>query len=100
MYFEIDIDDVRDSLDEIAVIDNGVSFYNYDAHCWVSDLGVTDKMINTSRIALEKQLPKKPKVCDFPEYPTKIGVCIVCGEQVNGDMKYCDQCGQKLDWGE
>ena len=53
-----------------------------------------DRAIN----ALEKQMPKKPRFYAFNYY------CSVCDSLVgNSDFKwkrfkYCDTCGQKLDW--
>lgn len=54
--------------------------------------------------ALEKQIPKKPKMRhtkDFDGYND--GWCPCCGKYVQEleyDKKYCQECGQKLDWGE
>lgn len=49
------------------------------------------------KIALEamwKQIPKKFKMIDDYTH-----VCPVCGEAIR-DMKWCNNCGQKLDLGE
>ena len=50
--------------------------------------------------ALEKQIPKKPikhmaNPVGFPYYE-----CPVCGDSDVSGQKYCNECGQKLDWGE
>ena len=48
--------------------------------------------------ALEKQIPKKPKVLkvhDISNY--KYGNC-ECGEHIMDDHQYCSNCGQKIDW--
>lgn len=50
--------------------------------------------------ALEKQIPKKPikhfvNPFGFPYYE-----CPICGESDVCGQKYCDECGQKLDWSE
>jgi len=58
-----------------------------------------EEFYNTAIIALEKQIPMKVK------YPININgkcyelvtYCFSCGEKVK-DMKYCCNCGQRLDW--
>ncbi len=51
--------------------------------------------------ALEKQIPKKPTDIKSWEFDRqKIGICCICGTGANSDMKYCDNCGQALDWHE
>ena len=42
---------------------------------------------------LEKQIPKKAELC----YEDLI--CPVCGSDVEW-KRYCEYCGQKIDWGE
>lgn len=45
--------------------------------------------------ALEKQIPKKP---DFTE-DKEFALCPCCnGKGLFDKQKYCDNCGQKLDW--
>ena len=45
--------------------------------------------------ALEKQIPKKP---DFTE-DKEFALCPCCnGKGLLDKQKYCDNCGQKLDW--
>ena len=50
--------------------------------------------------ALEKQIPKKPIFYAHDYY------CSVCNSLVGNNefewkrFKYCDTCGQKLDWGD
>ena len=47
--------------------------------------------------ALEKQIPKKP---DFTE-DKEFALCPCCnGKGLLDRQKYCDNCGQKLDWSE
>lgn len=47
--------------------------------------------------ALEKQMPKKP---DFTE-DKEFALCPCCnGKGLLDKQKYCDNCGQKLDWGD
>lgn len=49
------------------------------------------------RTAREKQIPKKP---DFTEDKT-FALCPCCnGEGLLDKQKYCDNCGQKLDWSD
>lgn len=47
--------------------------------------------------ALEKQIPRKP---DFTE-DKEFALCPCCnGKGLFDKQKYCDNCGQKLDWSE
>lgn len=47
--------------------------------------------------ALEKQMPKKP---DFTE-DKEFALCPCCnGKGLLDKQKYCDNCGQKLDWSD
>lgn len=47
--------------------------------------------------ALEKQIPKKP---DFTE-DKEFALCPCCnGKGLFNKQKYCDNCGQKLDWSD
>ena len=47
--------------------------------------------------ALEKQIPKKP---DFTE-DKEFALCPCCnGNGLADRQKYCDNCGQKLDWSD
>lgn len=47
--------------------------------------------------ALEKQIPKKP---DFTEDKT-FALCPCCnGKGLFDKQKYCDNCGQKIDWSD
>lgn len=54
--------------------------------------------------ALEKQIPKKVK--NSGERIPFEWYCPTCGELLcddgykDTDIKYCDRCGQKLDWGD
>ena len=45
--------------------------------------------------AVEKQTPKKPKLYSKPHYSR----CPSCLVILSYEMKCCDNCGQKLDWG-
>lgn len=47
--------------------------------------------------ALEKQMPKKPNFTEDKEF----ALCPCCnGKGLLDKQKYCDNCGQKLDWSE
>ena len=47
--------------------------------------------------ALEKQIPMKP---DFTE-DKEFALCPCCnGKGLLNKQKYCDNCGQKLDWSD
>lgn len=46
--------------------------------------------------ALNKQIPKKPTDISKSEL---YGRCALCGQLVHVGNCYCDQCGQKIDWG-
>ena len=68
--------------------------------------GICNKMTNEEALetikiaisALEKQIPKKPKVLKVHEISNyKYGEC-QCGEHIMDDEKYCSSCGQALDW--
>lgn len=45
--------------------------------------------------AVEKMTPKKPRRFEKPRYSR----CPSCKGILSGEMYYCDNCGQKLDWG-
>ena len=50
--------------------------------------------------ALDKQIPREP--LDIQAYPNgaKFADCPACGNIVDACFLYCDQCGQKIDWGD
>ena len=59
--------------------------------------------------ALEKQIPRKPIDKTKPDDTASLAyencniiVCPTCGRRLKlkSKGKYCDKCGQKLDWGE
>lgn len=51
--------------------------------------------------ALEKQIPKKPFNIEG-DYTASYGNCPNCENIVcdNEDYKYCNECGQSLDWSD
>ena len=60
------------------------------------------KSLDIAISAIEKQIPKKPKVI-FDEYSYfecgNCGEAIYCSDELKSH-KYCLNCGQALDWGE
>ena len=46
--------------------------------------------------ALEKQIPKKPKT----DNRYVMHICPWCNDFVKVSHNYCQNCGQKLDWGD
>lgn len=50
--------------------------------------------------ALEKQIPKKVKISlkGTTDWNTKCR-CPVCSNDVFNTLKFCEHCGQALDWG-
>ena len=57
------------------------------------------EMAEKQRIAMEKQNPKKPLISlgDI-EDATPICNCPECQQNLYVEQKYCDNCGQKLNW--
>ena len=70
----------------------------------MSEIGLNDEAAkrvseakNIAVQALEKQIPKKP---DFTE-DKEFALCPCCnGNGLADKQKYCDNCGQKLDWSD
>lgn len=46
---------------------------------------------------VEKETPYKPTKQEFFKYLGNVGKC-KCKSEVTSKEKYCDECGQKLDW--
>jgi hypothetical protein len=62
------------------------------------EAGICFEVKETCVKALNKQIAKKPN--DAGKFADLyIGLCPICNEGVNSHMKYCDKCGNKLDWG-
>ena len=59
--------------------------------------------MQTIKSALEKQIPKKPKIYNNI-YPKDLYECPLCecGLRANASWKdnYCPKCGQKIDWSD
>lgn len=67
------------------------TFYRYPA---------MNEAVKLAISALEKQIPRKPKVLKVQEISGyKYGGC-ECGEHIMDDEKYCSNCGQALDWSD
>ena len=50
--------------------------------------------------ALEKQIPYKPTDIGYEYTREKIGTCKCGNGAVLEHQKYCEECGQRLDWEE
>lgn len=63
----------------------------------MASIGETEDYTEVAINALEKQIPKKP---DFTE-DKEFALCPCCnGKGLLDKQKYCDNCGQKLDWSD
>ena len=84
------IKNLKDILDECTESEEAV--------CYVTD--VNAPALEMAIKELEKQIPKKPRFYAHNYY------CSVCDNLVGNNefewqrFKYCDVCGQKLDWGD
>lgn len=61
------------------------------------------KASNIAIKALEKQIPKKPKMRHFKKYDRyNDGWCPCCESYVieENNKNFCSECGQRLDWGD
>ncbi len=60
------------------------------------------RIMDTVKIALEKQIPKKPvnkRYVDYDDIKNLLmGHCPACKWNVTFYERYCSNCGQKLDW--
>lgn len=68
-----------------------------------------EEAILIAKEALEKQIPKKPQIKEFPDEDEESGdrylwtfyICPVCGEHIGLRYnKFCSNCGQALDWSD
>lgn len=50
--------------------------------------------------ALDKQIPLKPLDIRACPNEAKYADCPICGQVVDEWSPYCDQCGQRIDWGD
>ena len=57
--------------------------------------GLSSECRSLAKLALEKQIPKKPKEVKGV-YDLLKPVCPVCGNDFLGE--YCDECGQRINW--
>ena len=65
----------------------------------IDEIYVLDR--NAIISALEKQMPKKPLEIEG-DYTALYGICPNCKNTIcdNEDYKYCNDCGQALDWSD
>lgn len=56
------------------------------------------KVWKTAISALEKQIPKKVVPTQQP-CKTRFA-CSICNSRLYNKQKFCDRCGQALDWGD
>ena len=80
--------------DAVVVLDSG-----FGTHPGELDLVYRNRKMYAELAinALEKQIPKKP---DFTE-DKEFALCPCCnGKGLLNKQKYCDNCGQKLDWSD
>ena len=56
--------------------------------------------IRMSIQALEKQIPKKPKDRYKTRYIWDSAYCPICNCGITARWRYCQCCGQKLDWSD
>ena len=65
--------------------------------------GSDAKVLNMAINALEKQIPKKPKMRHIEKYDRyNDGWCSCCEAYVieESNKNFCSECGQKLDWSD
>ena len=54
------------------------------------------EMEGMRKLSRVKENPKKPRI--YTDDETAVCTCPECGQTLYADQKYCDECGQKLDW--
>lgn len=57
-------------------------------------------VIKMAKALVERDEPKKIKVCDFVTYGIWFDAweCPVCKKIISKKQHFCDHCGQRLDW--
>lgn len=83
----------------VQMVDNYETSVAEEIAAAARSAGVTDcTVLNKKAIldALNKQVPKTPTDISKSEL---YGRCAVCGQVVHVGNRYCDQCGQAIDWG-
>lgn len=84
---------------------------DYCLECDNDSIPTTQDDLQTIKEALEKQIPKKPKIIKYEsEYDTRDYFCPICNKCfihfVDGEFYagkkdcWCSECGQKIDWSE
>ena len=97
----------QEAIDNIDEVLNSTVYYDESLEYEISSYDFD--WLETAKSALEKQIPKKPKNylvnmkhIDFlcPNCKKRI-ISKVDGEWVAGkNQKFCDNCGQALDWSD
>ena len=82
---------------EVAMAEDIMSFAERNAYFHLTSKEFKALQNNVSE-ALQKQIPMKPKKIEEDNYGEKItySICPICETTLLN--KYCDNCGQLLDW--
>lgn len=74
---------------------------DYCLECDNDRIPTTQEDLRTIKEALEKQIPCKlaPKSSKKAEVPV-CGKCNGIMDLMQGELNYCPNCGQKIDWSE
>ena len=88
------------AIEKLNMLDEALNFQRHDAdECSLA--------LHMAIEALAKQIPKKPLTryenMGFgisPNETFKIYGCPCCKEDLGDETSYCQNCGQKIDWGE
>ena len=59
---------------------------------------LTNGMLDTIVGALRKQIPIYAAGVRSSGWYKDVGICQLCGNDVNSYMQYCECCGQALKW--
>lgn len=78
-----------------SLIENSKSFHEEDGDIWEQDI----EALNIAKHAIEKQIPKR-HLNRFYDDGSFEYVCHTCDCSVQDEQKYCDECGQALDWSD
>ena len=71
-----------------------------EEHDYAQLLSYVNEALEIAISAIEKQIPKKPKIMKVHEVSGyKYGKC-ECGEHIMDDEKFCSNCGQATDWSD
>lgn len=88
---------IKELKEDVSLYDNEIS--RLDTSIGTPDRNLIDALEMAIQ-ALEKQIPKKP-LCIANLGYTALWLCPVCERRIiRSDLKYCHQCGQKLNWSD